>query len=723
MNYWLLTTEFPPIHGGGISTYCWHTCKMLVQNNVAVKVFVNDYQVNEVKREKPFEGVEVIRFNPANIDVGSCLGPDARLSLQFAHIVEEEIIAGDKPDVLETQDYLGIGYYTLQKKHLLYQNFRNLKTVLTIHAPSFLYLDYNQVPMYQFPTYWTGEMEKASIMMADLVISPSNYIVDELTTRMNIGSKNPVRIFNPYINERNDDAIVEVEQNDMVFFGKLTPQKGALEMLAYLATMWDNGFDKSLRIVGGGAHFFYPMQEDMQSFIEKKYVNYIKQGLITFEGNVAPKNLKSILAKAHVVIIPSIVDNLPYAAIEAMAMGKVLLSSENSGHTELIDNHINGFVFSHTQPTSFVKQLEHIYNLPQQEFNNIGKKAQESVEKYTNYHTVWNQKKYLLDELNSSAKSSKQFPFIEDIAQQDVLVNEDSVAGLLSIVIPFYNLGNYIQDTIDCLQQISYTSTEVIIVDDGSSDKKSINMLEEIKQNFPVKIIKQNNHGLSAARNAGAKHSKGEFLAFLDADDMVKPTYYQRAIEVLNTYNNVSFVGCWAQYFGASTDTWPTFNPEPPYLLCHNMINSSALVYKRNHFLQFGLNDSKMIYGMEDYESVIAMVKNGARGVAFPELWWQYRIRKDSMAQAFNKNKELYLYRLISKKHTDFYNKYGSAVANILNHNGSGIKYNNPTWPISNSRSILKWINFNGKMISLIKKNKHLRTIAKGIYRVLNHSQ
>ena len=63
----------------------------------------------------------------------------------------------------------------------------------------------------------------------------------------------------------------------------------------------------------------------------------------------------------------------------------------------------------------------------------------------------------------------------------------------------------------------------------------------------------------------------------------------------------------------------------------------------------------------------------------FPELWWQYRIRKGSMAQSFNREKVLYLYHLINKKHSSFVKEYSSEVINLLNYNGAGIHFNNPS--------------------------------------------
>ena len=117
---------------------------------------------------------------------------------------------------------------------------------------------------------------------------------------------------------------------------------------------------------------------------------------------------------------------------------------------------------------------------------------------------------------------------------------------------------------------------------------------------------------------------------------------------------------------------------------------------------------------MEDYDSVISMVKNGARGVAIPETWWQYRIRKDSMAQSFTRNKELYLYRILSRKHRQFYNSYGTEIANILNHNGPGLQFSNP------SKELDSGIKLSKKFILLIKKNRLIRNFAKKLYRIIN---
>ena len=89
--------------------------------------------------------------------------------------------------------------------------------------------------------------------------------------------------------------------------------------------------------------------------------------------------------------------------------------------------------------------------------------------------------------------------------------------------------------------------------------------MEEIREKYPkVRIESIPNGGLANARNVGSRLAKGEYISFLDADDMVEAGYYRRCIDVLNRYENVSFVYSWLQYFEGSDGVWTTFNTELP---------------------------------------------------------------------------------------------------------------------------------------------------------------
>ena len=90
-----------------------------------------------------------------------------------------------------------------------------------------------------------------------------------------------------------------------------------------------------------------------------------------------------------------------------------------------------------------------------------------------------------------------------------------------SIIIPVYNVEKYLEDCLNSVYNQSYDNYEVIIINDGSTDNSS-KVIEKYKKNKNTIIIKQKNKGLSTSRNIGIKHSTGEYLIFLDADDYLE---------------------------------------------------------------------------------------------------------------------------------------------------------------------------------------------------------
>jgi len=111
---------------------------------------------------------------------------------------------------------------------------------------------------------------------------------------------------------------------------------------------------------------------------------------------------------------------------------------------------------------------------------------------------------------------------------------------MISIIIPLYNKESSIENAIRSIISQSYTDTEIIIVDDGSTDK-SLSVVEQI-QDGRILIIKQNNSGPGAARNTGFKHAKGEWIVFLDADDELCENALNVMIEKCQQHPNADII-------------------------------------------------------------------------------------------------------------------------------------------------------------------------------------
>lgn len=105
-----------------------------------------------------------------------------------------------------------------------------------------------------------------------------------------------------------------------------------------------------------------------------------------------------------------------------------------------------------------------------------------------------------------------------------------------SVVIPCFNKEDYIGETLDCVLNQTYTDFEVIVVDDGSEDK-SIKVISNYNDER-IKIISQVNSGVSKARNTGIEYSKGNYIAFIDADDLWESDHLLKMQEMISKYPN-----------------------------------------------------------------------------------------------------------------------------------------------------------------------------------------
>ena len=107
----------------------------------------------------------------------------------------------------------------------------------------------------------------------------------------------------------------------------------------------------------------------------------------------------------------------------------------------------------------------------------------------------------------------------------------------VSIVVPVYNVEQFLPDCLDSLTNQTLKDIEIICVNDGSPDN-SLKILEEYAQNDDrVKIITQENQGVSAARNAGLKTAVGEYIGFVDPDDWIDLDFYSKLYDAIQESN------------------------------------------------------------------------------------------------------------------------------------------------------------------------------------------
>ena len=223
----------------------------------------------------------------------------------------------------------------------------------------------------------------------------------------------------------------------------------------------------------------------------------------------------------------------------------------------------------------------------------------------------------------------------------------------VSVVIPYYNAGRYIDEAVDSILAQTYHDYEIIIVNDGSTDPYSQEKLESYKHPS-ISVIHQENKKMSAARNTGIQAAKGEYILTLDADDRFSSTFLEKATAILDNSSQLGVVNCHHQTFGRYIKKVNWGKSSLTVIMIRNTIVASALFRKRCWSEVDGYDES-MTLGGEDWEFWIRVHAAGWHVHTIPEYLYHYRKRDNSMYTTMTRPAIKSVCYYIYKKHHELY--------------------------------------------------------------------
>lgn len=203
----------------------------------------------------------------------------------------------------------------------------------------------------------------------------------------------------------------------------------------------------------------------------------------------------------------------------------------------------------------------------------------------------------------------------------------------ISVILPVYNGELFLSEAIQSILRQNYHPLEIIIVDDGSTDKTA-----EVAAQFKdiAHYVYQLNSGPSAARNRGIRMATGNVIAFLDADDFWSENALKKQLDYLVANPDVEIVHGHLQNIYLSTDT-------KNKTLVKNFgkprvsFNVGSAVYRKSVFDKIGLFDETLRHS-EDVELLVRVKENGINWVVLEHVTLFYRRHKQSMTSAYNEN-------------------------------------------------------------------------------------
>jgi len=248
---------------------------------------------------------------------------------------------------------------------------------------------------------------------------------------------------------------------------------------------------------------------------------------------------------------------------------------------------------------------------------------------------------------------------LEADKMEHTMKGEHSNNPRVTVIIPCYNDGKYIDDAINSILNQTYHDFQIIVVDDGSTDAYTIDKLNNLK--YPkTRVLYKTNGGVSSARNFGAKQSDSEYLVFLDADDFFDNTYLEKGVKILDNYPEVGGISNYTRYFYEENPDKITDYYRPKgggienFLLENNGCSNTLIRYKC--WVDAGGYDENLL-SHEDWDFWIKITKKGWLVYTIPEVLGNYRITKKSKYLKF-KNKRIELLRKIIENNEDIYKEH-----------------------------------------------------------------
>jgi GT2 family glycosyltransferase len=224
----------------------------------------------------------------------------------------------------------------------------------------------------------------------------------------------------------------------------------------------------------------------------------------------------------------------------------------------------------------------------------------------------------------------------------------------VTVVIPCFAYGEFLAEAVGSALGQEGGAPRVIVVDDGATDERTLQALDQLPDG--VELLRQENAGVSAARNAGAAAVHTPYLLMLDADDRLRPGALATLRAPLEAEPSLGFAYGDAEFFGAWSGRL-AFPDYDPYRLLHRSIVTATSLMRREVFEAVGGFDAALP-GYEDWDLYLGALEQGWRGRRVPEVVLGYR-RHESSRLAGDRGDYRRRYRAIRAKRRALYARAG----------------------------------------------------------------
>ena len=489
-------------------------------------------------------------------------------------------------------------------------------------------------------------MERWCYERADIVIAPSAAMLADLralgvTMRRSAVVPNPMRVAPAPVAAQREPIVV--------VSGRLEWRKGQDIAIRAVQRMLNAGVECRLVLAGRDTRTG-PLDSLMRAHLES-IIEPGLRGRIEFAGALGREELDALLARAACSVFPSRYENYPYAVAEAIAAGTPAIVSDVGGMRELVGDH--GLVVPAEDAESLAAAIERVLRAPEPE-------------------ALARCREHVARQMDPIGVVQQTIAAWQGVPKQAATMSQVDAA----VVIPLFDLGAYLPETLDALAQQTRAPREVIVVDDASQDERTRDLVERLsRRGWPqlrVRVLRhERNAGPAAARNTGWRATDAPAVVFLDADDVPARTLIERLSVALERDPSAAIATPWhARFEGALPDTfdtgWVPIGLDPGQLLVWNTCGGGSGVALRQAWLERVGGYDQTMPGYEDWDLCCRLALHGGRAAIVPEFLLWRRLRDDGLFRASDKPRHQRLRSELMRQHAALAHNAGDALRLLI---------------------------------------------------------
>jgi glycosyltransferase involved in cell wall biosynthesis len=640
LRIFIVVSSFEGMYlNSGIGTFYSALSDFLVQRGHTVTIVYADTSASDTpaftrwKAQAEKRGLRATRLGAFPIHLRlSTLAQRSYQVFEFLKTRQQEF------DVVHVPDWEGLGYYSMLAKQDGIA-FLSKLFIVGIHGP-WRWVKAANSPnglssaLTSSDDMETDWMERKSVEMGDMVWSPSSDIVTWLGQNgWAFPSSTTYKM--PYLPGREVSQVKSNGKdtkefydniNEIVFFGRLETRKG-LELFAdaldRLAVTRPEFAGTKITFLGRAANIG---NQSATAYIDNRFVKGAWPFKIVYVSHKDRKAALEYLSEpTRIAVIPSIVDNTPYTVYECLFSNIPFIASDIPSIASLVDAEDRDDVLFEVDAISLASKLENVLD--------NGAKTVKSAFQLRDIELSWRAFYANAYEMITAQKAALK-------KEKEESGNSKKFTPLVSVCITHFNRPQFLQLALESVEAQSYTNYEVVLVDDGSTFQDAKDYLETLVPKFNTKgwqLILSTNQYLGAARNKAAQHARGEYILFLDDDNLITPQLLRTYVDVAaHTHADIFtaahdvFEGNGKAEEGTVVGRWVPLGASPSLGIFKNCFGDANFFIKKSVFVsQKGFTEDKGV-GQEDHEFLAQAVLDGRSLVVIPEPLLAYRMHNQS---------------------------------------------------------------------------------------------